>query len=135
MPLEILYLDPHLVAVNKPAGLLVHRSALDSRVQRFALQMVRNQIGCRELLLAAVEMGLKPPHSKLRGMFCLTAVLRSPVRIISIRFRSLTPRQAAGNALAIWFRHPETGVAVRLTADVSRPFRALLNRFDWGDAV
>jgi tRNA pseudouridine65 synthase len=43
--LEILYQDEYLVAVNKPAGLLVHRSWLDPHATEFALQKVRNQIG------------------------------------------------------------------------------------------
>lgn len=45
LPLEILYRDPYYVAVNKPAGLLVHRSPVDRREKRFALQMVRNLVG------------------------------------------------------------------------------------------
>jgi tRNA pseudouridine65 synthase len=44
-PLPILYRDEHLVAVNKPAGLLFHRSRLDTRESRFLLQTVRDQIG------------------------------------------------------------------------------------------
>ena len=43
--LEILYRDEYLVAVNKPSGLLVHRSMIDRHETRFAMQMVRNQIG------------------------------------------------------------------------------------------
>ncbi len=43
--LEILYRDEHLVAINKPAGLLVHRSPIDRQETRFALQMLRDQIG------------------------------------------------------------------------------------------
>jgi len=42
---EILFLDEHFVAVNKPAGLLVHRSDLDRHETRFALQLVRNRLG------------------------------------------------------------------------------------------
>lgn len=42
--LEILYQDEHLVAINKPSGLLVHRSPIDKRETKFALQMVRDQI-------------------------------------------------------------------------------------------
>lgn len=45
--LEILYLDEYLVAVNKPAGLLVHRSPIDRRETRFALQILRDQLGQR----------------------------------------------------------------------------------------
>ncbi len=43
--LKILYLDPYFVAVDKPPGLLVHRSPIDRNEKRFALQMVRNQVG------------------------------------------------------------------------------------------
>lgn len=43
--LEILYQDEHLVAVNKPAGMLVHRSWLDSRETVFVMQTLRDQIG------------------------------------------------------------------------------------------
>ena len=43
--LEILYQDDYLVAINKPSGLLVHKSPIDKRETRFALQEVRDQIG------------------------------------------------------------------------------------------
>ncbi len=43
--LEILYQDEHLVAINKPSGLLVHRSMIDKTETEFALQLVRDQIG------------------------------------------------------------------------------------------
>lgn len=43
--LDILYRDPFLIAVNKPAGLLVHRSPIARKEKQFALQTVRNQIG------------------------------------------------------------------------------------------
>lgn len=45
MPLSILYQDEYLVAIDKPAGLLVHRSWLDKGETRFAMQMTRDQIG------------------------------------------------------------------------------------------
>jgi tRNA pseudouridine65 synthase len=41
----LIYRDEHLVVVDKPSGLLVHRSAIDRHETRFALQMVRNQLG------------------------------------------------------------------------------------------
>lgn len=44
-PLEILYQDDYLVAINKPAGLLVHRSDIDKYETRFAVQLLRNQLG------------------------------------------------------------------------------------------
>ena len=43
--LEILYQDKYLVAINKPSGLLVHKSPIDKHETQFALQMVRDQIG------------------------------------------------------------------------------------------
>lgn len=44
---EVIYLDEQLVAVNKPSGLLVHRSPIDRHETRFALQQVRDQLGQR----------------------------------------------------------------------------------------
>lgn len=43
--LELIYRDAWLVAINKPAGLLVHRSVLDRHETRFAVQLLRDQIG------------------------------------------------------------------------------------------
>ena len=42
--LEILYQDSHIVAINKPSNLLVHRSWIDKDETRFAIQMLRDQI-------------------------------------------------------------------------------------------
>jgi tRNA pseudouridine65 synthase len=43
--LTILYQDDYLVAVDKPAGLFVHRSFMDKNESYFALQLVRDQVG------------------------------------------------------------------------------------------
>jgi len=43
--LEILYQDDWLVAINKPPGLLVHRSFMDSAATEFAVQLLRDQLG------------------------------------------------------------------------------------------
>jgi len=45
--LDILYRDEHLIAINKPHGLLVHRSSIAADVEEFALQMLRDQIGVK----------------------------------------------------------------------------------------
>ncbi|RZJ81447.1 MAG: pseudouridylate synthase [Flavobacterium sp.] len=50
--LEIVYRDEHLVAINKPHGLLVHRSKIANDATEFALQMLRDQI----------EMHVSPVH-------------------------------------------------------------------------
>lgn len=43
--LSILYRDAHIVVVDKPSGLLVHRSEVDRHETRFAIQILRDQIG------------------------------------------------------------------------------------------
>ncbi|NIY82868.1 tRNA pseudouridine(65) synthase TruC [Vibrio hepatarius] len=43
--LEIIYQDEYFVAVNKPAGMLVHRSWLDKHETQFVMQTLRDQIG------------------------------------------------------------------------------------------
>lgn len=45
--LPILYRDEHLVVIDKPPGLLVHRSEIDRHETRFAIQLLRDQIGQR----------------------------------------------------------------------------------------
>lgn len=44
-PPRLLHQDPWLVAVDKPPGLLVHRTGLDAGETHFALQMVRDRLG------------------------------------------------------------------------------------------
>jgi tRNA pseudouridine65 synthase len=44
-PLSIIYRDDYMVAINKPSGLLVHRSNIDRHETRFALQLLRDQLG------------------------------------------------------------------------------------------
>lgn len=43
--LHILHQDDVCVAIDKPAGLLVHRTPVDSRATQFAMQLVRDQTG------------------------------------------------------------------------------------------
>lgn len=43
--LNILYQDEYIIAINKPSGLLVHRSPIDRHETRFAIQILRDQIG------------------------------------------------------------------------------------------
>lgn len=44
MELEILFQDEYLVAINKPHGLLVHRSRIAQDADEFAIQILRDQI-------------------------------------------------------------------------------------------
>ncbi len=43
--LQILFRDYYLIAINKPHGLLVHRSGIAADTRDFALQMVKEQTG------------------------------------------------------------------------------------------
>ncbi|RLV58849.1 tRNA pseudouridine(65) synthase TruC [Parashewanella curva] len=44
--IEVLFEDEHLVAIHKPAGLLVHRTYLSRKEKFFAMQMTRDLVGC-----------------------------------------------------------------------------------------
>ncbi|WP_177762844.1 pseudouridine synthase [Flavobacterium sp. I3-2] len=44
-PLEILYQDEYIIAINKPHGLLVHQSPIARDASEFAIQLLRDQIG------------------------------------------------------------------------------------------
>jgi len=43
--LEIIYQDQYIIAINKPSGLLVHKSPIDKHETRYAMKILRNQIG------------------------------------------------------------------------------------------
>jgi len=44
-PLEILYQDEYIIAINKLHGLLVHQSPIARDASEFAIQLLRDQIG------------------------------------------------------------------------------------------
>lgn len=55
-PLEILYEDDWFLAVNKPSGILVHRTGI-SEDKRFVLQLLRNQVGYRVYPIHRLDRG------------------------------------------------------------------------------
>ncbi|HET7202381.1 MAG TPA: pseudouridine synthase [Steroidobacteraceae bacterium] len=57
MFLPLLYLDDRMVVVDKPAGLLVHRSPIDRHERRFAMQIVRDQLGRRVYPVHRLDKG------------------------------------------------------------------------------
>ena len=79
-PLEILYQDEYLVAINKPSGLLVHKSPIDKHETQFALQLVRDQIGQYVYPVHRLD---KPTSGVL--LFALSAEI---AKIMSELFRS-----------------------------------------------
>ena len=98
-PLELVYQDEHLVAINKPAGLLVHRSHLDRHETRFALQMLRDQIGRRVYPVHRLD---KPTSGIL-----LFALSPDTARQLSLLFEQ---RQVHKHYLAVVRGHcPEQG--------------------------
>ena len=56
-PLPLLYRDDALVVVNKPSGLLVHRSPIDRHETRFAVQLLRDQLGRRVYPVHRLDKG------------------------------------------------------------------------------
>ncbi|MGJ0535033.1 MAG: pseudouridine synthase, partial [Methylocystis sp.] len=55
--LPVLYRDDYLIAVHKPSGLLVHRTDIDRHETRFAVQIVRDQIGCKVYAVHRLDKG------------------------------------------------------------------------------
>jgi tRNA pseudouridine65 synthase len=54
-PLRILHADDALVVIDKPAGLLVHRSALDAHETRTAADLLRTQLGAPVWMLHRLD--------------------------------------------------------------------------------
>lgn len=55
--LPILYQDDHVVAIDKPAGLLVHRTALDAADTLSAARLLREQLGRRVYAVHRLDKG------------------------------------------------------------------------------
>ena len=55
--LPVLYRDDTLVVVHKPSGLLVHRSLVDRHERRFAVQILRDQLGQRVYPVHRLDKG------------------------------------------------------------------------------
>ena len=93
--LDILYRDDWLVAIHKPSGLLVHRSPIAAHEQRFAVQLLRDQLGRRVF----------PVHRLDRGTsgVLLFALDREVARTLAGRFES---RAVDKRYLAVVRGHP-----------------------------
>jgi tRNA pseudouridine65 synthase len=55
--MDILYQDERIVVVDKPSGLLVHRSPIDRHETRFAVQLLRDQLGRRVYPVHRLDKG------------------------------------------------------------------------------
>ncbi|ATE60627.1 pseudouridine synthase [Thauera sinica] len=97
--LDILYRDDHLIAIHKPSGLLVHRSLIAAHDERFAVQLLRDQIGRRVF----------PAHRLDRGTsgVLLFALERDTAARLAALFET---RQVGKRYVAVVRGHPpETG--------------------------
>ncbi|MFD2999012.1 pseudouridine synthase [Pontibacter toksunensis] len=55
--LEIVYEDAHYVGINKPNGLLVHRTRIAEENKEFALQLLRDQLGYHLFTVHRLDRG------------------------------------------------------------------------------
>ena len=99
--LEVLYRDDHLVAVNKPAGLLVHRTGIDAGETRFAVQILRDQLGVHVHPVHRLD---KPTSGVL--LFALDSAV---ARVLTSAFAD---RQVRKTYLAIVRGYIEDGVVI-----------------------
>ncbi len=101
--LEILYRDEHLIAIAKPPGLLVHRSDIDRHETRFAVQLLRDQIGRR----------VQPVHRLDRGtsgvlLFAFDSADSTVTRALSRQFENNEVEKTYLAVVRGW--PPEAGV-------------------------
>jgi len=94
-PLAIIHRDAYLCAIHKPSGLLVHRTSLDRSATRFAVQLVRDLVGCH----------VHPVHRLDRGTsgVLLLALDRDTARAVGAQFEAGT---VAKRYLAVVRGHP-----------------------------
>ncbi|NDK54399.1 pseudouridine synthase [Pontibacter fetidus] len=55
--LDIIFEDAHYVAINKPNGLLVHRTRIAEEKKEFALQLLRDQLGQKVYAVHRLDRG------------------------------------------------------------------------------
>ena len=108
--LDILYQDEHFVAVNKTAGLLVHRSWLDCHATEFALQKVRNQVGQYVYPIHRLD---RPTSGVL-----LFALNKEAAKAVSLQFEE---HQISKHYLAVVRGHLESG-------EIDYPLKEILDK-------
>ena len=110
-PLPILYRDDHYIAINKPPGLIVHRSEIDAQETRFAMQLLRDQIGQRVFPIHRLD---KPTSGALLFATNEEAMIRTKALFEAKRVEKRYEAIVRGFA-------PESG-------QIDHPLRKLLDR-------
>jgi hypothetical protein len=98
--LEILYQDDYLIAINKPSGLLVHKSKYAGPADEYAVEKLTNQIGKKVHLVHRLDR-------KTSGVL-LFAFDKETLKLISDQFMN---REVEKKYLAIlrgWTKEEET---------------------------
>lgn len=98
--LEILYQDQWLVAVNKPAGWLVHRSWLDRHETVFVMQTLRDQIGQHVFTVHRLD---RPTSGVL-----LLALSSEVARLLSQQFEQHAMQKTYHAVVRGWLEGEET---------------------------
>lgn len=98
--LEILYRDEHLIAINKPSGLLVHKSFYSGPADTYAIQELRNQIGQKVYPIHRLDR-------KTSGVL-LFSLDKETLRIMSEKFASREVEKKYIAILRGWAKEEET---------------------------
>lgn len=112
--LPILYRDDVVVAVHKPSGLLVHRSDLDRHETRFALQMVRDQLGSKVYAVHRLDKGTS-------GVLVF-ALQPEAAQVLGAQFEA---QVATKKYLAVVRGHTAE------TDEIDHPLRRIRDRYEW----
>ena len=100
----MLHVDEHVVVINKPSGLLVHRSPIDRHETRFAVQLLRDQLGTRVYPVHRLDKGTsgalafgldRESASALARAFASGAVAKTYLAVVRNTNTGLAPEQAA----------------------------------------
>lgn len=91
MEIEIIYEDEKLIAINKPHGLLVHRSKIAMDAEVFALQLLRDKINKRVYPVHRIDRKTsgvllftksKESHKELQYLFSTRKVIKTYTALV-----------------------------------------------------
>jgi tRNA pseudouridine65 synthase len=98
--LEILYHDEYLIAINKPSGLLVHKSFYSGEANTYAIQELKKQIGQKVYPVHRLDR-------KTSGVLLFT-LDKDTLRLMSTQFAEKAVEKKYIAILRGWAREDET---------------------------